>query len=282
MRNYLCALRTAMEEEMIKHSLMVGAAILCLSGTGLTQSPPPPAPGFRLVFSDDFKNLDLSPDGHGAHKWYEGVWFSHHHAPLENIKRTADGLELTWTRGQEQPDTSISTFARNGATSHAWRYGYYEVRMKWKPEPGGWPAAWLIPSIAGHVHESGEVDIFEGNGDNPHNFYGTIHDWREAPDNPHQMVDVANNGKSNRYGLPSGTHLDEYHTYGLLWEPGRMTWFFDDKPLHSETSYPIFGQQDYCLIIGMQEGSNWKAGNLDHVTATRMDLDLQWVRIWQK
>ena len=261
---------------------MIGAAILGLSGTVFSQTPPPPATGYHLVFADDFKNLDLSPDGHGAHTWYEGIWFSKQHAPPDNIKRTADGLELTWTRGQGQPDTSISTFGRNGAASGSWRYGYYEVRMKWKPEPGAWPAVWLIPNVAGHLRESGEIDIFEGDGDTPRTFYGTLHHWQEAPGNPNSMVDSVNTGKSNRFGLPSGVNLEQFHTYGMLWEPNRVTWYFDDKALHSETSYPVFGTQNYCLIIGMQEGSNWKEGNLDRVDARQMNLDLQWVRIWQK
>ena len=39
----------------------------------LAQSASPRASGYRLVFSDDFDTLDLSPDGNGVHKWCEGV-----------------------------------------------------------------------------------------------------------------------------------------------------------------------------------------------------------------
>src|SRR4051794_22394584 len=68
-----------------------------------TPTPPPPVQGYHLVFSDDFRAIDLSPDGAGAHTWYEGVWYSAHHAPLENIEANPFGLTLTWTRGQAQP-----------------------------------------------------------------------------------------------------------------------------------------------------------------------------------
>ena len=244
--------------------------------------PPSPALGYHLVFADDFKHFDLSPDGRGEHAWYEGVWFNHRHAPLANIAVTNEGLDLIWTRGQDTPDTSISTFARNGAESHSWRYGYFEVRMKWNPVRGAWPAVWLVPAYAGHLAESGELDVFEGNGDNPQVFNGTIHDWKAGPDDQDKMQDVSNTGKSNRFSLSWGTDLREYHTYGMLWEPDKITWFFDNKPLHSEPSYAIFGKQNYCLIIGMQEGADWKEGNLDRVTSSRMDLNVQWARVWQK
>lgn len=262
---------------------MIAAMIIGASGQGFTPTPPPPAPGYHLSFSEDFRHFDLSPDGRGAHTWYEGVWFSHHHAPAGNIVRTADGLRLSWTRGQQQPDTSISTFSREGATTRAWRYGYYEVRLRWTPVPGAWPAAWLIPNVAGHMRESGELDIFEGDGSAPQTFFGTLHHWQENPTAADRhMEDRENTGRSNRFRLPFGINPSEFHTYGMLWEPSRVTWFFDDKPLHSEAAYPIFGQQNYSLVIGMQEGSNWKEGSLDGVSAQRMDLDVQWVRIWQR
>ena len=255
----------------------------------LAQSAPPQALGYRLAFSDDFDTLDLSPDGKGVHKWYEGVWFSHHHAPLANIADEQSAVSLTWKRGQEQPDTSIATFSRYSPSFHAWRYGYFEARMKWTPVTGAWPAFWLIPvqdatrkDVYGGVRESGELDIFEGNGKSPQSFFGTIHDWRQDPANPDKMKDIANSGKNNKFPLSQETDFSQYHTYGMLWEPEKITWFFDGKPLHSEKAYVVFDRQDYFLVIGMQEGATWHVGDLTGVTAQQMTLTLDWVRVWQK
>jgi beta-glucanase (GH16 family) len=68
----------------------------------------------------------------------------------------------------------------------------------------------------------------------------------------------------------------------MLWEPEMITWFLDGKPLHSEKAYAIFDRQDYFLVIGMQEGANWHAGDLAGITAQQMTLTLDWVRVWQK
>lgn len=237
---------------------------------------------YHVVFSDDFRHLDLSPDGEGAHTWYEGIWFSHKHAPLSNIRSGPDGLHLTWTRGQEQPDTSISTFSRKAKNVHAWRYGYFEVRMKWTPQRGAWPAVWLIPSVAGHLNESGEMDVFEGNGDHPREIYGTIHHWVEGHSRTSPMLDRENTGRSNRFSLPSHFDPAVYHVYAMLWTPDRISWYVDGAKLHEERAYSVFDRQDYCLVIGMQEGADWKPGNLDRVTAERLNLDVDWVRVWQK
>jgi hypothetical protein len=265
---------------MIFEALLLGTVLFMSESQ--SPAPPPAAREYRLVFSDSFRNLDLSPDGRGAHTWYEGVWYSAHHAPLSNIASTTAGLLLTWTRGQDQPDTSIATFSLKGAKDHAWRYGYFEVRMKWKPEPGAWPAVWLLPKIAGDPQEMGELDIFEGNAEHPNSFFGTIHHWRRDPVSPAKMIHVRHSGSSEGFTLPPGADVTQFHTYAMLWEPDKVTWYFDGQALHSESAYPVFDSQDYSLIIGMQAGANWQLGNLKAVTAEKMSLAVDWVRVWQK
>ena len=259
--------------------------ILILSGLfptspGMAQKSSTSPPGYSVVFSDDFRNLDLSPDGGGAHRWYEGVWFSHHRAPISNIQSSEDGLKLIWRRGQEQADTSISTFSRNAQEVHKWRHGYFEIRMRWTPTRGAWPAVWLIPASAETLKESGEMDIFEGNGEHPLDFYGTVHHWVLGGSG--KMEDRENNGSSNRFIMPRDFDFTKFHTYGMLWTSDRITWYMDGKELHEERSYGIFSQQEYSLVIGMQEGVGWKAGNLQGVSADRMDLDVDWIKVWQK
>jgi hypothetical protein len=60
-----------------------------------------------------------------------------------------------------------------------------------------------------------------------------------------------------------------------------VTWYFDNQALYSFPTYSIYDQQDYYLIIGSQEGANWSYGNLTGVTASQIDLNVDWVRVWQ-
>ena len=273
--------KSVFQATRIRNNLVL--ALLCAFTMALKSSPtlPPQVGDYRLVFSDNFANLDLGTTRNGtfakSHTWYEGIWFERQHPPPDRFSTENPGLCLTWKRGQPQPDSSISTFSSPSQRFLAWRYGYFETRMKWRPEPGAWPAFWLIPvqsAMDTAPHDSGEIDVFEGQGAEPHTFFGTIHRWRGSQH-------LESTSSHNRFPLPPNTDFSQFHTYGLLWVPGHVTWYFDDKPLHSEPTYAIFDQQDYFLILGMQEGSDWKEGNLDGVTAQSLSLHVAWVRVWQ-
>jgi hypothetical protein len=261
--------------------LTIASAAVSVSALNLLApiAPPNPALGYNLVFHDEFHSLDLSPDGLGAHTWYEGVWFQARRAPLSNISASASALRLTWRRNQRTADTSITTLAHDKKSFHAWRYGYFEVRMRWDVVKGAWPALWLIPvedatdnAVYNRVRQSGEIDIFEGQGDKGHDCYGTIHVWTNFKDSA---------SKENIFRLPTSIAFSEYHTYGLLWIPGKVTWYFDDKPLHSETTPAVFDKQTYFLVLGMQEGVGWKSGVLAGVDSDEINMFVDWVRVWQ-
>lgn len=259
-------------------ALVSGLCLIAQSQKLVEPDPPAPAAGFKLVFEDDFDKLDLSDDGQGFHTWYEGVWFHQKHAPHTNILASASLLELNWSAGQDSPDTSITTASHDKRHIQSWRYGYFEARMKWNPVNGAWPAFWLIPeqdelgsNIYNGVRETGEIDVFEGQGDHPHTFYGTIHDWIDGHDHA---------SKENHFQIPEIDYL-EFHVYGLLWVPGQVTWYLDGHPLHSESTPSIFDKQDFFLVLGMQEGAHWKPGDLSDVPAKRLTLTVDWIHIWQ-
>ena len=242
--------------------------------------PPPQAHEYKLVFADEFDTFDLSRDGRGTHEWYEGIWFNHQHASGKNISATNSMLGLKWEREQGAVDTSITTLSPQKRNFAAWRYGYFEARIAWDVVKGAWPAFWLIPvedatgqDIYNGTKESGEIDIFEGQGDHPHVFYGTIHDWVNLRDHA---------SRNNAFALPGNVDLSQFHTYGLLWTPGKVTWYLDNQPLHSESTPAIFDRQDFFLVLSMQEGEDWKAGNMSGVTAASMTLNVDWVRVWQR
>ena len=261
--------------------MLGGAALRCdLRAQRATLRPPPPAKEYDLVFDDEFEALDLSPDGSGVHSWYEGIWFHDHHAPLSNIRVDSSILHLVWTRGMSAADTSITTLSRDAQTARAWRYGYFEARMRWTPVQGAWPAFWLIPvqdakrsDAHDGVRESGEIDVFEGQGNHPDTFYGTIHDWVNNRDSA---------SRNNRFALPGSAKFSDFHVYGLMWTPGKVIWYFDNVLLHSEPTPPIFDQQDFFMVFSMQEGVDWKSGNLSEVSVNQLTLDVDWVHVWQR
>lgn len=251
---------------------------------------PPQASGYKLAFEDNFNTLDLATDGPGedqksrVHTWYPGVWWSSKPTELGNISVSKSILALTWTRNHPGRDTrtSITTLSHDKRQFKAWRYGYFEARMRWDVVKGAWPAFWLIPvqdatgqNVYDGVKKTGEIDIFEGQGGLPHTFYGTIHEWWLNTGTDHS-------NRNNAFHLPEDADMSQFHTYGLLWKPGQVTWYFDNHPLHSEKTPEIVDRQDFYLVLTMQEGVNWTGDDLSGVTATRMTLNVDWVRVWQK
>jgi beta-glucanase (GH16 family) len=224
--------------------------------------------------------LNISPDGEGDYTWYEGLWWNSTVSPRSDIAASDSILTLDWKSGQGTSDTDVSACSPNGQYCHAFRYGYFEARMKWDPATGSWPAFWLLPAedITGlgvSNNESGEIDIFEGQGATPHTYFGTIHDWKD-------YVDIANNENTNAYELASTVDVTQYHTYGILWVPGTITWYFDNELLFSAATYEIFDQEYFYPILSSQEGADWTYGDMTGVTASSIPLNVDWIHVWQK
>jgi beta-glucanase (GH16 family) len=244
--------------------------------TPAPSATPIPVSGYHLSFADEFDALNLSPTGFGAYTWYPGIWWDSR-LPLPSLETVSNSvLDLAWSRnGGGLSNTSISTIAKDGSQGRTFRYGYFEARMKWDVVNGSWPAFWLIPkqAINGEQH-TGEIDIFEGQGAEPRTFNGTIHEWQGGSN-------VWSNNP-NWYTLPAGNDFSQWHTYGLLWEPGTVTWYYDNQKLFSSPTRPIFDQQDFFIVIGSGVGANWSEGNLQGVAANTINLNVDWVHVWQK
>lgn len=146
--------------------------------------------------------------------------------------------------------------------------------MRWDVTIGAWPAIWMMP-VQGVLAEGehGEIDNFEGQGGESDWFFGTIHDWQANGTITDRACHVL---------APAGTDYAQYHTYGLLWTPGQITWYFDNQALGSVDTYPVFEAEDYYLILSMIEGSNWTYGSLTDVTASSIAMSVDWVRVWQQ
>jgi beta-glucanase (GH16 family) len=227
------------------------------------------------VFQDDFNTLDLSPNGHGNYTWYEGQAWESTLPPLSSISVNNSILTLDWNSEETSHQLDFLTLARDGQHYRGWRYGYFEARLKWpNTVVGAWPAFWMIPVTPGAATK-GELDIMEGQGGAfPNTIFTSIHNWVNG-------IDVANNGGANTYQLPQGVDMTQYHTYGVLWTPGNVTWYFDDQPINSAATYPIFDTQEYCLVLSNQVGADWKIGNMLGVSASDIQVNIDWVRAWQ-
>lgn len=231
--------------------------------------------GYHSVLQEDFVTLDLSPDGTGEHKWYPGLWWEGTDIPpAGSITCVASELVLIWKANQNPSSTDVSSMRSDFLFGSAFRYGYFETVMRWPMAPGIWPAFWLIPATV-QAHR-GEIDVMEAQGTQWNMIFCTWHEW-------YASTDRANNSPNNQVTLPSGFDTTKPHRYGLLWEPGKLTYFIDGEPVLTATPPAIMDEQDYFIVLTLDAGLNWTSGNFSgmNVPPTEFTLYVDSVQVWQ-
>jgi len=203
--------------------------------------------------------------------------------------------------GSAMPDAEVtrqfSSAKLTTRTKAAWRYGKIEVRAKLPQGQGTWPAIWMLPRDQdyGRWAASGEIDILETvnlgvpcakcPGGRENTVLGTIHFGDQPPKNAFKGEEV-----------PFPEVLDEgFHTYGIEWEPGKITWQFDGRTYATrvasewwtaaskEPGAPF--DREFYLILNLAIGGKLPEGRglggvRDDGYPKRMEVD--WVRVWQK
>ena len=138
-------------------------------------------------------------------------------------------------------------------------YGYYEIRCKMPVHPGTHDAFWFWGDYGTYE----EIDVFEHGADmcagniekgfNSGIFYN--------PDGPNylpimdsvtneELFHGAYNYSHISYLTPTTSQpLSEYHTYGCLWLPERIAWYFDGELFKEETDPTHIPQHPMWLKI---------------------------------
>ncbi len=200
-----------------------------------TEAPVPAAPGWQLVFSDEFDGAALD-----TNKWNiqtgDGCpdlcgWGNNELQTYTagNIEVSGGVLNLV---GRRESDGSFSSARINTRGKFDFRYGRVEVSARIPSGQGIWPAIWMLasePEIYGPWPYSGELDIMEafnyGVGDN-RSVFSTTHYGLPTP---------PFNGTSSRTELAVAADVN-FHTYALEWEQDRLRFFIDGQHFQSQNS----------------------------------------------
>lgn len=249
---------------------------------------PPQAAGYSLEWEDTFSLLNYCTTSTSLCNWYgPGLWWF---ADDSGIVTDPSGtsVNLNWVRDQSNTEssTNISTISSNGAYYHAWTYGYFEVSMAFNPASGNWPAIWMLPVSMVNPQSppisGGEIDIFEWFNNPTPTFWGTANVWVKGSI-------VANNAGANSWPVPTGTNFAAYNTYGVMWTPTAISWYFNNALMGTlNTSTAPFsgafgGSNPYFLIISEQAGCDGvyfsTAPCLGQVSP--LNMQVQWVHVYR-
>lgn len=206
---------------------------------------------WELTFSDDFETLDLT-------KWKINTSYDEVHPEKSGIRRACFYTGDPDTVFVKDGKLYLRTLWKDGALGEGWysamletsqdvhpRYigspdykgfsqvgGYFEVRCKVPRAVGIWSAFWLMPDnpltfsdkdIQWSGEDGLEIDVMES----PHAFH-----FLEKQKNQNIHVLHADGYDDRLKSLASPAYYvpnlyEEFHTYALLWEADKYTFFVD-------------------------------------------------------
>lgn len=297
-------------------------AVLCLGLVAWTvpvlwlaaQEPAAP-PGWKLVWSDEFAKPEIDNTkwdfelGNGFYNYEANQWISgwgngelqYYTREPENafindgqlhiraIKESYQGCGYTSAR--------MKTRTRAGKSLFSKTYGRFEFRAKLPTGRGVWPALWMLPEAEkyGGWAASGEIDIMEARGQEPHKVLGTLHYGSRWPANAHS---------GGEYTFPEGTSIADFHVYAVEWEPGEIRWYVDGNLFASQdfwwstsqtadgkgaqpkqesdlNSWPAPFDQPFQLVMNVAVGGQF-LGPPDKTTVFPGEMVVDYVRVYDK
>lgn len=240
--------------------------------------------GYRMVFNDEFRGRDLNTSKwNSRYRWGPNLTINGEqqyyvdrinnrdfgHSPFE-----FDGenmiINATRTPGNLRSKANNKDYLSGALTTYnkfKMRYGYVEMRAQLPKGKGLWPAFWLL-----HQTENGkrpEIDIVELIGDRPNIAYQTYH-----------YFDNWNLRSTPTFEARGPDYSRGFHTYGVKWEPGRITWYVDGKATNTYSNGNV-SSEDMYLLVNLAIGGSW-AGNPDNSTRFPARFKIDYIRAYKK
>ncbi|MTG87936.1 family 16 glycosylhydrolase [Cellulosimicrobium sp. BIT-GX5] len=265
---------------------LAGAALAALTAASAALAVTVPAssaeaaPG-DLVWSDEFDGAAGSaPDpavwNHetGAHGWGN--------AELQNYTASRansalDGQGNLVITARREADGSYTSARMTTQGKYQPQYGRVEARIQIPRGQGIWPAFWMLGgSFPGtEWPASGEIDVMENVGFEPHRVHGTVHGPGYS----------GGAGITGMYQHPQGwSFADDFHTFAVDWKPGEITWFVDGQQFHRVTRASVGANawvfdQPFFLILNVAVGGQWP-GYPDGTTQLPQQMKVDYVRVY--
>ena len=246
--------------------------------------------GYKLKWKDDFNGDSLNEADWNVEThepgWVNSEWQAYVDS-ADNIQVKDGKLLLKPIKTVDKDGNASYTSGRiNTQGRHDFKYGYFECRAKVPTGKGYLPAFWMMPTdenLYGQWPKCGEIDIMEVMGQETNKAYGTIH-YGE----PHAQ-------SQGTYSVSAADNFaDNYHTYAVDWEPGKITWYIDGIKYHEESdwfsakenqgtvAYPAPFDQPFYMILNLAVGGSWVGYPDDTTTYDDQEYAIDYVKVYQK
>lgn len=250
--------------------------------------------GYELKWKDEFDSVSLNSADWNV-ETHEKGWVNNELQEYvnsnKNIYLENGNLVIKPVRekiGDDESGNPVYKYTSgrvNTQGKHDFTYGLFETRVKVPTGKGYLPAFWMMPTnenLYGQWPRCGEIDIMEVMGQETNKLYGTLHYG-----NPHSQ-------KQETYTAKNGDFANDYHTYAVEWEPGKITWYVDGVKYHEANdwysttegqgtaAYPAPFDQPFYMILNLAIGGSW-VGYPDETTKyENQAFVIDYVKAYQK
>ena len=160
-------------------------------------------------------------------------------------------------------------------------YGYVEGRMKVGSVAGMLSSFYMYHRYPGeglNLHGP-EIDIVEYLGENPfgdEDAFQTYH-FRDTADG-----EIIRSAPTMIHKNPDGVkYSDDYHTFGVLWEPQLVVWYIDGKEI-KRLSGPQVARQQLNIVTYLVAGSAWAPTPADDPSIYPLQYNIDYIRAYQR
>ncbi|MFO1417781.1 MAG: glycoside hydrolase family 16 protein [Methylotetracoccus sp.] len=254
----------------LTHSTIGSLSLAAVAALSLTL-PHSADAGWKKTFADEFSGTAVdravwqTKDGFGT-ETYSGGGVQEAQCYEDSATSTSNGnlvltaTKKTFTSCAAAIDLSAIQYSSGRVTSYgkfSQTYGYFEARMKIPAGAGFWPAFWLLQTDNAWPPE---IDIMEWVGKDPYKVYHTFH-WNEGG---HQAK-----GTSASASVPWS---QDWHTYGVDWQPGLIVWYVDGKETGRVANSFVPNKPMY-ILVNLALGGGWGGWVDNNVIPNQMLVD---------
>lgn len=257
------------------------------------------APG-SLIWSDEFTNstgaiaqpnpatwgYDTGASGYGNNELEDYCAWGSNAAPCSAAAPNAYvGLDNYLHISARQPTSGSYTSARLKTQGlFSFHYGRLEFRAKVPEAKGLWPAGWLLGNTIDTLGwpACGEQDVLERVG------AATVPDFNQGSVHGPGFVGVP---LGSAFHFTAGQTASGWHTYGMIWKPGSVSFYVDDPAniyaafgpadlsAYPGSSWPFDSAQGNFIILNLAVGGQWP-GPPDSSTPFPSELLVDYVRVY--
>jgi len=274
------------------------------------QSFTPNIPSGTLVWSDEFTSSSSTPaepnpatwtydtgnNGFGNDELENYCAWGSNTSPCSTTNPSEYVAAYPGTDGvlyivAQQPSPGVYTSARLKTQGlFSFQYGRIEFRAMVPEAQGFWPANWLLGNTIATINwpACGEMDVMERVNAEGYDGPGSL-DWNEG-----SIHGTGFTGSSlgTQYLFPSGqTAGGEFHTYGMIWSPGSVSYYVDDptSPYVTYTPsslsslsgavWPFDAGQANFILLNLAIGGTYP-GSPDSSTPFPSQMLVDYVRVY--